>query len=361
MEQLKVLAMPVDTGGCGSYRVRQPLAMVKAHTPHDAHVVDTKDDDMVAVSQALSQAHVAIVRQGGEEGTRQMRTIPEFKHLKWVLDIDDQIELISPYSQHYSEYGTKPFQDIWVAGKNGFDPVANQARVDSLLKGLQEADLVTVTTPKLAEYASQFNPNVAVLPNCVDTNVWWKLPLKPNKTLRVGWSGGVSHYEDWYPIKDELNYLLRKYRFTLVVVGSWFPGLVDEDLRNLVEVWPWVSFEAHSYRMMCMNLDLAIVPLADLPFNHYKSAVKWYEFAAMELPSVVANITPYREEMEHGKTALAYDTPTEFVPQMETLLQNPILRRDIGKAARAWVVANRDAKTNAHLWTDAYMKLVIDK
>src|SRR6185437_14254657 len=114
--------LPCDNGGCGWSRIRQPFEMIKQHTVHDAHVVDNAADDMLAVAKAMTMADVVVVRQGGEEGMRRLKTFPEFKPVKWVLDIDDNVELISPYSQHYKEYGTEEFYDkglgqwIW---KNG--------------------------------------------------------------------------------------------------------------------------------------------------------------------------------------------------------------------------------------------------
>lgn len=361
---MRILAMPADQGGCGHYRVRQPMNLLKAYTEHDTHVVDLVSDDMVSVTKAMMAADVALVRQGGEDGMRRMREMPEMGHLKWVLDIDDNIELISPYSEHYSEYGTREFTHngvkVWEDG-NTFEITANQARVDSLLFGMQEADLVTATTPVLAEYARQYNDNVVALPNLVDTAVWWPLPtpvVDEPRRLRIGWSGGVSHYEDWYTIKKPLNELLRKYRFTLVAVGAHFPGIIDKELRKYVEVWPWVGFQAHSYRMMCMNLDIAVIPLADLPFNHYKSPIKFLEFAAMGCPSVVANVTPYKEEVKDGHTALTYDSPERFYDQLERLIISPTLRLAIGGNARSHVINNREAKTNAHLWPDAYQAIL---
>lgn len=338
------------------------MRMIKAHTTHDTHVIGNADD-MTDVTRAMAVTDIAIVRQGGEDGMRQMRQIAEFSRVKWVLDIDDNIELISPYSEHYSEYGTTEFvhagKKIWQDGRKGFNPEANQARVDSLLVGMQEADLVTVTTERLAEYARQYNDNVAVLPNFVDTTAWWKLPLSNRKTLRVGWSGGVSHYEDWYTIREPLNRLLRKYPdVTLVSVGAHFPGILDEDLRHRVEVHPWVSFQAHSYRMMCLALDIAIIPLADLPFNHYKSPIKFLEMSAMGVASVVANVTPYKEAVISEQTALTYRNAEAFEHQLERLIKEEKLRKQIANQAYEWVRDTHDAGANAHLWTDAYASLL---
>jgi glycosyltransferase involved in cell wall biosynthesis len=363
MTPLKIIGTPVDKGGCGWYRVRQPFAMIKQHTEHDAYVMDAHEEDMTAIASALTVADVGVIRQGGEAAISYFRSQPEYKQIKWVLDIDDNIEAISPYSQHYEEYGIEEFFDpslkkwLWKNGDNGFDANKNRARVQSLITGMKQADMVSVTTPVLAEYAKQYNPNVAVLPNVIDLSQWWKLDLKPSKTLRVGWHGGVSHYEDWYAIKKPLNDLMREYQFTLVMVGSHYDGLIDKDNKHLVEVRPWVPFEAHSYRMMALALDIALIPLADLPFNRYKSAIKWYEMAAMGVPSLVSDITPYREEIQERKTALGYRDQTGFRTGLRYLLDHPQRRIEIGNAARQWVERNRDAAKCAILWTDTYGNL----
>jgi glycosyltransferase involved in cell wall biosynthesis len=337
--------------------------MIKELTKNELHVIDAKADQENQVLEAMKIADVVILRQGAERGMRVIKKkFPEVK-TKWVLDIDDNIEMISPYSEHYSEYGTEEFYDknskmmIWEDGKN-FDIAHNRLRVESLLKGLGEVDLVTVTTKKLADYASKYSNNVAVLPNCIDLKRWWKQDLKPNKQLRVGWSGGVSHYEDWWAIKRPLNRLMKEFEFKLVMVGAHFSGLIDKENRHLVEVEDWLPFKGHSYRMMCMDLDVAIIPLADLPFNNYKSSVKWYEMSAMGVPSVVSKITPYKEDFEEGKTALGYNSPKEFEHALRKLLTKPQTRKKIGFNARKWVERNRDARKCAKMWTDAYKSIL---
>ena len=344
--------------------MRQPLSMVLDHTPHDSYVVDTDKDDFTEVYRALTVTDVIILRQGGEDGRRQLLAkYPEIT-AKWVLDIDDNIEIISPYSEHYKDYGTEEYYDkhiskwLWKNGENGFSDTDNQLKVGSLLRGMREVDMVTVTTPHLAKYAKQYNKNVKVLPNCIDHDHWWKLNLKPNKKLRVGWSGGVSHYEDWFAIKKPLNKLLKEYDFTLVMVGSHYPGIIDKENKKKVEVHPWLPFRGHSYHMMSLALDIAIVPLADLPFNYYKSAIKWFEMSAMGVASVVSNVTPYKQAIKEGDTALGYSTPKQFHNALKSLLTKPALRKRIGHAARKWVKDNRDAQKCVSMWIDAYKTLL---
>lgn len=344
---LKILCSGADKGGCGWYRIRQPFNMIKQYSDSDTHVIDKDSDDMVEVTAALCETDILVVRQGAEIGIEALKSLAndfahETKmkqgfHAKVVIDIDDNVEIISPYSQHYKEYGLKEFYDedrkqaIWKDGEDGFDVVHNRDRILSFMLGLRKADLITVTTEKLAEYARQYNKNVAILPNAINTDVWWKPNFKDNEQLRVGWSGGISHYEDWYTLKEPLNKLMRKYQFKLVLAGSAFTGLIDKDLHHLVEVLPWVSFEAHSYRMMLLNLDLGIIPLADLPFNHYKSSIKLHELSAMGVPAVVANVEPYSKSGINA--ALYYDNAEGFYDCVEQMLLKPDLRKKLGMSA----------------------------
>lgn len=368
---IKILSLPVDRGGCGWYRVRQPFEMIQRYSDSDTHVIDKEADDPIEILKALILADILVLRQGAEIGLTHLinaaneyaqETKQEPFHAKTVLDIDDNIELISPYSEHYKEYGTKEYFDkgtkqwVWKDGKSGFDLVHNRRRIMDLMLGLRKVDMISVTTEKLAEYARQYNKNVAVLPNAVNLNVWDKDPFQENKQLRVGWSGGISHYEDWYTLKEPLNKLMRKYKFKLILAGSAFTGLIDKDLHHLVEVLPWVSFEAHSYRMRLLRLDIGIVPLADLPFNHYKSSIKLHELSAMGVPGVVANVEPYKNSGINA--ALYYNGKESFYNCMEQLILKPENRIRLGLAAQNEVEEKYSAEKHVQTYLNAYRSLL---
>jgi len=375
MRSLRILSMPVDKGGCGHYRIRQPFYMLKTYSEHDVHIIDAEKDITNELVKVLPAVDIFVVRQGVPIGGTKKRLGSVMNKLskfsgkevklkgKWVMDIDDNMELISPYNEHYVDNGVEEYYDshlkkwIWKDGVGNFDLKDNRRRLLLALSSLKEADMVTVTTLKLAEYARQYNNNVVILPNSVDFKQWWKLPLKPNKQLRVGWSGGFSHYEDWYSIKEPLNKLLREYRFKLVMVGTYFKGIIDEDLRYLVEDYAWVDFSGHSFRMMCMNLDLAIIPLADLPFNRYKSSIKWYEMSSIKIPSVVANIEPYSTDIADGINVWGYKDTTSFEKSLRTALERPDLRKKYAENAYDWVFKHCNAKINTKLWARAYESL----
>lgn len=353
--------MPTDSGGCGWYRIRQPFEMINRFTSSETHIIDKDQDNMLEVVKAMQMAHILVTRPGGEMGIDHILQMPEYIGKAWALDIDDNVDLISPYSNHYEEYGTEEVKHgdkwLWKDGEANFDVERNKKRMEEHKWGLKNASLVTVTTEKLAQYARYYNDNVAILPNCINFENWWKLNLQPNKQLRVGWSGGSSHYEDLFSIKEPLNKLMREYQFKFVYFGHGFPGIIDKDNRHLLESHSWVPFEGHSFRSMCMAIDIAIIPLKDTEFNHYKSSIKWYEMSAMGVPSVVANILPYSEDINKD-TAVGYNTQKEFYDGLKMLLVNPQARKKIGLNAQKWVKQNRDAKKWANRWIEAYKTVI---
>lgn len=205
---------------------------------------------------------------------------------------------------------------------------------------MRGVDYVFVTTKKLAEHARKYNKNVYINDNVIDMDHWWRLSKTENRPLRVVWQGSPSHYEDWFAIKEPLARLMDEYDFEMIMLGSQYKGIFDPRHIGRVRALPWIPFEAHSYRMMSLQADIGIIPLADLPFNHYKSAIKWYENAAMGLPSVVSDIKPYSDVITKD-TALGYKTPDEFYKQMKKLLESPDLRAKIADKAYNWVIKNK--------------------
>jgi hypothetical protein len=66
----------------------------------------------------------------------------------------------------------------------------------NVIRNIEVADLVTVSTEPLADVISRWNRNVAVLPNCVSASLLDTPHAEGPKGLTLGWSGGMSHKLD---------------------------------------------------------------------------------------------------------------------------------------------------------------------
>lgn len=369
---MNILSTPVDEGGCGFYRIRQPFKKINKNTESEAIIMAENQPGDKIIPQ-IKDADVIVLRPRSEILYWQLKEyldtdspnieLLNLKNKRYILDHDDNTFEVSPLSMHYDELGTEEVETVidgkkvklWQDGVANFDLKRNREWAKSLMKILKEVDLVTVTTPKLAEYYSQFNKNVKVLPNCIDFDRFKPLNLVKDEWIRIGWSGGVSHYIDWTTISEPLAKIFEKYpNVKLVISGSHFPGALKGVPEDRIEYHPWVESVAHPYHLATLNIDIAIIPLRDVSFNHYKSEIKYSEFSALKIPSLVANILPYSAVVEDGKNALAYSSDEEFTEKLVRLIEDENLRKELAENAYNWVKENRDADKMAHLWTEAY-------
>jgi len=334
---VNIIVQPARKNGCTFYRLLQPYGALDDNG-HNVFFMD-KNEEGEAMAEAMTHADYVIVRDGGEALAEY--TFSNFPDKKMVYDLDDDLWNMNPFSPAYRDYGLEEVewngQMLWEDGKAGFNIERNRQKSQYRVDIMEQADLVTVTTERLKDrIAEKIDNDIAVLPNVVDFELWWDLPLVDADKTRLGWSGGASHYVDWHSIKDGLPDVMDNAE--LVLAGHKWDGTI-EDLDY--EFYEWTDVEAHPYRQAALNIDIGLLPLADNEFNKHKSCVKWYEFAALGIPCVAANVPPYSDEIEHGDTGLLYDDEDEFVEYVNKLKNNPEMQEEIGEAGREWVAENR--------------------
>lgn len=361
---LKVLSLPVDDGGCGWYRVRQPFYKLRQHGLCDVHILDDRNESPEDLGRAIRDADVVVARPVLNTKFILFDSVWEIDpHKPIVFDIDDNNFTISPYSEHYVDFGQEDFTDeegrkIWETGRNKFDKYLNQVRMVHFKRMLEQSTILSTTAHDIRNFYLNFNETVAILPNCINFEHWWRLPIKKTQEIRIMWHGGVSHYEDIAGVSGALQRILKRYPNTkLVMVGTHFPGLFKDIPEDRIEAYGWVPFHAHPYRMAALNPDIGICPIEDTPFNRAKSEIKYSEYAALGVPVVAKNIPPYSTVVKDGENGFTYGTEEEFEAKVSKLVEDALLRIDIGERGYRWVKANRDADQMVHLWYDTYLQL----
>jgi glycosyltransferase involved in cell wall biosynthesis len=84
--------------------------------------------------------------------------------------------------------------------------------------------------------------------------------------------------------------------------------------------------------------------------------------SALGVPCVTSLVSPYKEiATEHNGVFIKNNNPRGWVRGISLLIEDAILRANMGGYAQRYVEKNFDAKKNAHLWTDAYMTLLEKK
>lgn len=342
---MNIVVQPLRKNGCTFYRLLQPYNALEERG-HNVLFMD-KNGDGMEMAQAVENADVVVVCDKGEPLVEFVKE--NFPDKKLIYDMDDDLWDVNPFSPAYKDYGTEEVEwngeKLWEDGKAGFDLERNKKRANYRISVIEQCDFVTVTTERLKEKVSEYVDNeIKIIPNAVDFDIWWDLPFKESEKVRLGWSGGASHYVDWHSIKDALPEVMDGAE--LVLAGHKWDGTL-EDVEY--EFHEWTDVEAHPYRQAALNIDIGLLPLADNDFNKGKSCIKWYEFAALGIPCVAANVAPYSDEIEHGVTGFLYDNEEEFVEYVEMLKEDKDLRDTIGTAAKQWVKDNRSKEVVADM------------
>lgn len=363
---MKISAFTKNDGACQYYRTILPLNTVASSSDNPVKIIDpisTSEEwefaltaDIIQVNGVAEQAMVDTLKSLQKQGK------------KVILDYDDNIFEVSPLSPHYQDHGLCDIAHIlpdgtkletWKNGVNGFDIERNRKNIEAFKDGLGIADMVTVTTPLLAEVYKEYNDNVVALPNCIDTDIWQPLPFKEQDDIRIGWFGGFSHYEDWVLLQNVLPVIMEKHKnVKLVLMGSRFAGTLKNLPVDRIEYHKWVPTPAYPYKAAILNLDIALIPLNDNQFNRCKSPIKWVEMGSLQIPSVTSAVSPYVEVATEHNGVFVDNEDDSWIKGLNMLIEDPILRMRMGVEAQKTVHAEFDINTQFGRWIDAYKELV---
>ena len=197
------------------------------------------------------------------------------------------------------------------------------------------AHAIQTSTPALADYFRQFNPEVRIFPNCIAALPPLRLETKPVSTV---FFGALNRKADWEPILPAFNRVLAAYRGrvrVLVVLDREFFDAVEYPEKRFVPFCPYPQ-----YQDWLRQSDVALLPLLPTRFNRMKSDLKFIECAAGGAVAL-ANPTVYADTIEHGKTGWLYETTEQFEQGLARLLEDQSLRHQLAKNAWQWVRENR--------------------
>lgn len=159
-------------------------------------------------------------------------------------------------------------------------------------------------------------------------------PRSPGR-LRIGYfSGTTMHDEDWAAIEPAVVRVLAARPDVELWIGGFLttgPALDRFGARvRRLPMLPWHELPA---RLRDVDVNLAPLVLGST-FNEAKSAIKWLEAALVETPTVASPTQPFVESVEDGRTGVLARDEEEWVAALTQLLDDPLLRRRMGAAAR---------------------------
>ncbi len=223
-----------------------------------------------------------------------------------------------------------------------------------------EADLVITLTEELASEVSSWGvprDRIVLVPNAVDIDRFVPAPVDAAiaKELRlrsgvpvIGYAGSAVAYEGLELLLEALALLAQQGEdFIFVLVGDG--KVIDSvkahakklDIETHCRFTGRVPFDEVPRYLSCM--DIMPVPRLSLPVTEMVSALKPLEAMAMGKAVVLSDVSPHKIMAGDNERALLFrkNDVKDLAQVLRSLMQNPIERKRLGKAARAWTEKER--------------------
>jgi glycosyltransferase involved in cell wall biosynthesis len=236
---------------------------------------------------------------------------------KVVYEVDDAFDVLETWHPQYAAWGRE--------------------KVDQSIRMMQLADLVTTSTPWLAEHFRKYNPNIQVIPNLLDLSVWPQAVRAENRsTFRIVWAGAKSHKGDLDLVASALEKFAKICPSARIVFFGQMPDGFDVP-ESQVEYHEAVDFEDYPEKLASLDADVAIAPLSECEFNRGKSNLRIIQYMACGWPVIASDIEPYSRTMrsESGTVGglLVPSQMSEWVNALDFMMKCPGVRKVLAKDA----------------------------
>jgi glycosyltransferase involved in cell wall biosynthesis len=212
---------------------------------------------------------------------------------------------------------------------------------------LARCDRMVVSTDFLAESYRHLIKDIRVVPNRLEKEIW--LPLRSRKRTgkkpRIGWAGGRTHQDDLQLLKEVIEQTLGE--------ADWiFFGMCPDEIRPLLsEYHPYTTLAEYPSRLAALNLDIAVAPLAQIPFNQAKSNLRLLEYGILGIPVVCSDIDPYR-----GSPACCVEnTKKAWTTALRQRIHDTKAREREGSRMRQWVIQHYLQEDHLNDWLSAHL------
>jgi len=217
------------------------------------------------------------------------------------------------------------------------------------LIAVRHADRVIAGNEVLADWASDYNDDVVIVPSCVAPDAYrQKTSYEIGERPRLGWIGSAGNEAYLLLVAEALREVHRRTGARLTLVGTTTPTLGD--LESLIDRIPWSEAAQH---IELASFDVGIAPVPDQAYERGKCGYKLLQYAAAGTPFVASPVGVNRRILAQHEMP-APENETEWAEAILELLGRPSsVRASLGRHAQE--VTRRDYSYDAWLsrWREA--------
>lgn len=237
---------------------------------------------------------------------------------KIVVDVDDFYEGLQPSNLAWQNTDPQKYPD---------NNREHYWRIIDL------ADAIVTSTQFLYDFYTKEKgkSNVFLVRNGIDIDRWHKKQDHSRWLPTVGWVGAIPWRSGDLEMMDPfLGQFLENNRLTFHHAGHIKE--INKDIRDIAGIPSTVKFTHEPrktisiYPQLFRKIDIGIVPLSNIPFNHAKSTIKGLEYTAAGIPFIASYSPEYELLAQQGVGRVAYNEE-DWINHLSEL-QDPKIRKE---------------------------------
>lgn len=349
----KILFFGADNSGCAFYRCYMPA--VELNRTGLAEAWFSFNSDWKGIKPLSYEPYFS------EELKRKAQQLDSIHASNGKIAVEMNDIDVVVYERPYGEtalshlrlmklFGKKTFieHDDWMFGKKGH-PCNKTAKIwkDSGVLSISttmcnEADGIIVTSERLREKMLYLNPNICVVPNYIDSDLWQNRDSK-SYDKDISYVASPAHTRDIKDISMTLWRLSKKYK--TIFFGCEPVGIPDIEYNKGINIGEYP-------RAIAGLSKVGIAPLIRDEFSECKSPIKWFEYSMSGIAVVAQNYPPYSDFIEHGIDGMLADSPEEWRSAIEELLSDDNKREEMVRNAQDRILSEFTIQKNINKWAD---------
>lgn len=198
------------------------------------------------------------------------------------------------------------------------------------------SSMIYVGNQYLADFASQYNDNVIIIPTTIDTEHHHNITKehienKMGETICIGWTGSHSTLPYLKDVEEALKAIQGKYNVRFKIIADKTP----QELTIPFDFEEWnIVHEVDQLQ----DIDIGIMPLPNEEWAKGKCAFKALQYLSLSIPCVASPVGANKNVVLEGQTGFLAETKNEWIVALNRLLLDHTLRSRLGKAGREHVL-----------------------
>jgi hypothetical protein len=315
---------PLEPNGCAWYRCYLPMKELKKHGWDTGIGFPGYNNEhgfgmLIPDDKAIHGWDIIVFKLIMLESVAEKIPAAKAMGQKIVVDLDDSFEKLHETNMAYQMTDPEKYP------KNNRDHY--QYIIDS-------ADALITSTPFLYNFYKneKGHENVFMVRNGIDLDRWKQRKDHSRWLPNIGWVGAtpwrsqdLETMNPWFGQFLESNHL-SFHHAGHIKNAKWAKDQlgIPKSVKTTQEAMKPIS----KYPEMFRKIDIGLVPLNNVEFNHAKSVIKGLEYAASGIP-FVASYSPEYEFLEQQGIGRVAKNEREFMGHLEELLDPRVRKEDV--------------------------------